>query len=98
MTLLTVTILPGGRTAREKNPHDYPSVHDSGINSAQRRKGWQDKERLLRTFEIDFSHLDAPFKAIEKAVGGTIQHVNCGYESGQERQAELLENGKIKIL
>ncbi len=85
---MKVKILPGGITAKEINTATNPMMGKRHANY----------ESLLRIFEIDFTDLYSALAKIEKQVGGTISHVNFGLDPGEIREAELLDNGKIKVL
>ncbi len=85
---MKVKILSDGITAKEVNEKTNRMM---GIRH-------QNYEKLLRAFEIDFSQLQEAFEELEKQVGGSITHVNLGFEVGEIREAILLDNGKIRIV
>lgn len=61
-------------------------------------KSWQEAEDNLRTFEIDFNHLNELFEAIQAKTGGVISHTRIGYDPGTIRNAEILDNDKLIII
>ncbi len=98
MERITVKILDGGTTCREVNPmgKPHPSHNSSDYNKYLNK--WQEAENKLRTFEIDFSHLNILYDAAMLRFGGQITHTNQGYEVGSIRTAEILPNGKVRIV
>lgn len=94
MTPLTVTILPGGVTAKEVNPVDAEceqgfDVHEIGGERWEAVfKRWIEAQRKLRTFDLS-------------GLCGKACSPACEFpceKPGTIHNAELLPNGKIKIV
>lgn len=107
MRTLDVIIMKGGCTAREINPlGDKPKsrIPVSKMKKEVREKfqremkEWKEAEKKRRVFHIDFSHLVRLFKAFEKALDAKIDHVHVGFDEGMHQKAQLLHNGKLRIL
>lgn len=106
METIKVRINYDGITAIEVNPRIKPSEfhtlnqisdHEYISSIGCQARLWQEAEGKLRTFKIDFSHLNELFEAIELKLGGIISHSNIGYDPGTIRNAEILDNDKLII-
>lgn len=82
---IKVRIRMDGKTARELNP--YGSEPKIGTDGFKNYMDWKKAEASLRKFEIDFSHIDPEHKKL----------LLNGYAPYTIANAEILENGKIKI-
>lgn len=86
MKTIDVIILKDGKTASEINPIKMPDAFFEG-----RKKEWNEAEEKLRTFNIESAKIsDGSFVPIE--------HLDLTFYIGKKQMAEILPNGKIKIL
>ena len=89
MKKFKVTILDGGRTARETNPFQK-ELDRACINgdtpSMPLMESYRSSEPMRRTFEIG-------------AIGDfTFDRTRIGLKVGSTQTAEMMEDGKIRIL
>ena len=94
---INVIVLKDGITAKEVNPlgSEVPKPRAFETSPAQfnnRKRDWLLAENNLRTFEIDMR------ESKYKGFGVTIPMSLTKWESGIKHEAEILPNGKIKLL
>ena len=92
--IISVIIQPDGITAKEVNPIKMPDAFFEG-----RKKEWNEAQNKLRTFEIEGAkEMIEMLEKVEQKMGGKITHIHMKTKIGETYKAEILPNGKIKIV
>lgn len=101
MERIEVIILDGGKTAREVNPFkdeldkEYALGHNPSFSLLE---SYRSKEAMLRTFEIDPCGVEENASKEAREFMDKWLMVHWRYISGQRHPAQVLPNGKIKIV